>query len=498
MYTIVNRVSITTDPDARYPEKPPFHPGEQYPEYPFGNQIADTPNPVYTLVRNTLHQQFPEAGDPSSNDWNPLGSILSPGQAVLVKPNLVLHAHPRGHDIRCLITHGSVVRALLDYIAIALQGEGRVVLGDSPLQGTNFQAALQVSGMGSVVAWYHENTNLDVSIRDFRQVHAVIDSSNHVAGWKEVPGDPAGYTSFDLGNESALSVMESQAHRFRVSNYQSEDTLMYHHTGSHQYVITNSVLDADVVFSVPKMKTHCKVGATLGMKNFVGIVGRKQCLAHHRKGGPAEGGDEYPDDSRLKGLSVALEECIDRNRNPFTRGLLKLGYRINERLIKTMGLEPTRDGGWHGNDTAWRMVHDLVRIVRYGTREGAFAPEPQRAVYTLVDGVIAGEGEGPLEALPKPVGAIIAGDDPVATDLVTTAFMGFDYERIPLFANALSTEPQQILIADLDDLEVCVDSERMGYQAYKSLPLFHSFRAPNGWLSAIELDVAVHKEAHTD
>ena len=54
---------------------------------------------------------------------------------------------------------------------------------------------------------------------------------------------------------------------------------------------------ADVVISLPKMKTHKKTGVTLSIKNFVGITADKNYLPHHTWGSPKHGGDDYPDTS---------------------------------------------------------------------------------------------------------------------------------------------------------------------------------------------------------
>jgi hypothetical protein len=64
-----------------------------------------------------------------------------------------------------------------------------------------------------------------------------------------------------------------------------------------------------------------------------------------------------------------------------------------------------RSGNWFGNDTIWRMCLDLNKIVFYGNADGSLRePEPQnrKRHYVLVDGIIAGEGRGPLNPDPVP------------------------------------------------------------------------------------------------
>ncbi|MCP4036936.1 MAG: DUF362 domain-containing protein, partial [bacterium] len=56
---------------------------------------------------------------------------------------------------------------------------------------------------------------------------------------------------------------------------------------------------------------------------------------------------------------------------------------------------------------------------------------PVRRVLTLLDGIVAGEGDGPLAPNDVPLGVVAAGSDPVAVDLVAVRLMGFDEQLIP-------------------------------------------------------------------
>jgi hypothetical protein len=216
----------------------------------------------------------------------------------------------------------------------------------------------------------------------------------------------------------------------------------------------------------------------------VGTVGRKQCLAHHREGGAGEGGDEYPGRSRLKHWSDRLERSIDGAPAGPRREILKGLYRINERLIRTIGLDPVRDGGWHGNDTCWRMTLDLVRIARYGRADGSMADTPQRAILTLLDGIIAGEGEGPLEAVARPAGALIGGLNPVQVDRVAARFMGFDPDRIPLL-RAAST-PLRWPLQGGQPPEVHLNGALVPEQEIARARVGPSFSPPLGWTGHLE------------
>lgn len=435
----------------------------------------------------------PDQAPPDVSDVWPEKSPIKPGQTVLIKPNLVLDRHPRGGDIRCLIAEGRVLGQILDAVHRDLEGRGRIIVGDSPLQTTCFEGAITATGIRDAIDRFVEETGMPVEIIDFRQVHAQRDESGHIMSWKEVPGDPAGYVEIDLDGDSLLVAHEQDSGKFRVSNYQAKDTLQYHGGGAHRYVIARTVLDADVIISLPKMKTHCKVGVTLSMKNFVGTVGRKQCLAHHRQGGSPGGGDEYPDSGRLKALSVWLENAIDGNPAGGLRQLYRLAYRINERIIKTMGLNPIRDGGWHGNDTCWRMTLDLVRIALYGRVDGTMADTPQRSVLTVVDGLIAGEGEGPLEATPVNANTLVYGENPLITDLFASAFMGFDYQRISLLREAVAITRWPILPNEIVPSSLSGELNRrpISFQELISGDVGFKFDPPLGWRGEMEKGLGV-------
>ncbi|MCL4553146.1 MAG: DUF362 domain-containing protein, partial [Candidatus Marsarchaeota archaeon] len=94
-----------------------------------------------------------------------------------------------------------------------------------------------------------------------------------------------------------------------------------------------------------------------------------------------------------------------------------------------------RKGDWFGNDTIWRTVLDLNKIIRYADKSGRMHPVEQRRLFHLVDGIVAGEAEGPLSPTPKPCGLLVGGFDPVAVDSICARLMGFDEMQIPMIRN---------------------------------------------------------------
>lgn len=92
----------------------------------------------------------------------------------------------------------------------------------------------------------------------------------------------------------------TQDDNFRITCYPPERLKREHQKGHHRYCIIKDLFEADVVLSLPKVKTHQKTGITGALKNFVGVNGDKDYLPHHRIGGTKFGGDCYPGGSLLR------------------------------------------------------------------------------------------------------------------------------------------------------------------------------------------------------
>ncbi len=154
----------------KYPSTLPYSPGMEYPEYPFGvDALSEELNHAYESVRESFHLLGLDAEHYGQMDWNPLGQIVHPGNTVVLKPNLVRHFRDThdGHD-DCVITHGSVIRAVLDYVYIALKGRGRIVICDAPHSDADFGVLRQMAGLDEIQAFYREHANLEVEVLDLR------------------------------------------------------------------------------------------------------------------------------------------------------------------------------------------------------------------------------------------------------------------------------------------------------------------------------------------
>jgi hypothetical protein len=261
--------------------------------------------------------------------------------------------------------------------------------------------------------------------------------------------------------------------------------------------VSRSVLEADAVICVPKLKTHSKTGLTVCLKNMVGIIGSKDCLPHHRLGKTNQGGDEfpanYPTSWELSGrahdmLQGRVPVPVWRLLRRMAGAWLGAGTPQNE-AEKISSFYPS--GGWHGNDTIWRTVDDLNRILfSYCAVKGAFQPQQQRRYFALVDGIVSMEGNGPLRGTPRSTGVIIGGDDPLAVDVTAATLMGFDWQRIRLLSGIVATlraPKYSAFNGDLATLELL--SNVPAWNSVDALRREHySFRAPNGWRRSVEIE----------
>ena len=117
--------------------------------------------------------------------------------------------------------------------------------------------------------------------------------------------------------------------------------------------LPRTVLEADFLVSMPKIKTHHWSGVTLAMKNMFGIV-------------------------------------------------------------------PGARYGWPKNIPHWKGILESILDL--------CATVPIH--FVIADGIIAMEGNGPLNGSPRPLGRIVLADDPVAADATCAWFMGLDPGRI--------------------------------------------------------------------
>jgi uncharacterized protein (DUF362 family) len=131
------------------------------------------------------------------------------------------------------------------------------------------------------------------------------------------------------------------------------------YTGLSSFWLPASVLDADVIVSMPKIKTHHWAGVTLSLKNMFGVV-------------------------------------------------------------------PGQKYGWPKNFLHWHGINESILDI--------CATVPVN--FVIADGIVAMEGNGPLQGTPRNFRKVVLADDPVAADATCARLMGFDPAKIEHIANA--------------------------------------------------------------
>lgn len=470
--------TIVQSDEYIYPSsKYSFSPSKHYPEYPF-KDISPEKNNVYEAVRDMLFQSGYDRANYNTPKWNPLGDIINRKDKVFILCNFVFHQRNNEsiQEFNSKCTHGSVVRALIDYVFLATGKDGVIRFGNSPLQSCDFKRVLDDTGAIKVEEYY-DKLNLNIKSKDLR-MYVTEESLTGVRKVRELKENH--YTT--TVNMDSISLLEKQKNnvrsKYRVSNYDHSRTEKLQSDQNHKYIINNDILTSDVIISIPKLKTHEKVGITVGLKGFVGIVGHKDCLAHHRFGPPSIGGDEYPE-STIRIIFSQFHDIVNKYNNiPIVSATIQIIDKLVRRLVRNL-FKKVNAGAWHGNDTAWRMTLDLSRIVHYADIEGNMQKTIQRKNIVLVDGIVGGEGEGPLSSKPVDSGVLIFSNNVAMGDIVACNIMGYDYKKIPLLLNSIGNIGL-VSEKNIEDGKVVFNGEKITVKEIKNY-FNHKYLTPRGW-----------------
>jgi uncharacterized protein (DUF362 family) len=163
--------------------------------------------------------------------------------------------------------------------------------------------------------------------------------------------------------------------------------------------LPNTALAADLLVSMPKMKTHHWAAATLSMKNLFGTV-------------------------------------------------------------------PGALYGWPKNVLHWAGIDESIADLR--------TVFPRQ--FALVDGIVAMEGNGPIQGKPKYAGVLVAGRDLAAVDATCCRIMRIDPYRVAYLRLAAAAGAQ------IAEREIHQLGERIAAveTSFELLPYFHSYRLGAG------------------
>lgn len=242
--------------------------------------------PNYQDVETAIHEALRLVGLTGAK---PLEDLIRPGDRVLLKPNLIRESHAtRPGEWEQVITHGAFIRAMATLVAEALRGRGSVTIADGPQTDSNFEEICTKTGLSETAKQLNKN-GIQCDVLDLRR-ERWFQKGDVIYRRVELPGDPAGYATVDLGNASEFSSYQLNGH-FYGADYDMQETARFHNRERHAYVLCRSILGADVVINLPKLKTHKKTGITISLKNLVGVNGLRNCLPHFSVGTTEDGGD---------------------------------------------------------------------------------------------------------------------------------------------------------------------------------------------------------------
>lgn len=255
-------------------------------------------------------------------------------KTVLLKPNFV---EPDPHGI--INTHPAVIRAARE--AFLRLGAKTVIIGEGP---------------------GHE--------RDTEGIVEGLRLSDYVGRLEEI--------FVDL-NTDEVSQVPTRTHASNLKNL----------------CLPKSVLGADFIVSMPKMKTHHWAGVTLSLKNMFGIV-------------------------------------------------------------------PGNCYGWPKNVLHWAGISRSILDIN-----STVCPD-----FAIVDGIVAMEGNGPIQGVRKPCGVLVMGNDPVAVDATCARIMGLRPKRIDYLKRAA------LLLGNLQEEKIkqCGESISSVRSPFEVLPAFQGIK----------------------
>lgn len=387
------------------------------------------------------------------------------GKRILIKPNWVKHSSNPQDEI-CLCTHPNFILALVE---ILLEWRpASILIADAPVQGCDWSRLLTQDFLEKI-DHLSVLSGVSIIIKDFRRV--AFSPVSHELEKDKHPLDD--YIVFDVGDKSYLEDITSNKNLFRVTCYDPDRLAESHHKGVHKYCIAKDVFDCDLIITMPKIKTHQKSGLTNSMKVLVGINGDKDFLPHHRIGAVECGGDCYQGKHPLRRMSELVIDAANRRQGKWlyhplsylSAALWRLSFPTKEQNLAA---------GWYGNDTVWRMVMDLNMIALYGKNDGSLSDIRQRTLYTLCDGIIGGQGNGPLSPEPLPLGLIAFSNDAFAMDEVAGRLFKLNLEKVPLLKEASR-------INNKKEIDYYINDNKVGLSDIDSFSM--DVIMPPGWVN---------------
>lgn len=408
---------------------------------------------------------------------------------VIIKPNWVRHSHlGREGEWDYVITHPAVLTAVLIKVLEYVGSEGEIIICDAPQTDTNFQKLLSYYPVDLWISKAKEK-NIPFSIIDLRDDEWKI-KDGLIISRKKLPGDPKGSVEVNLNEKYSEFFNHQKSERgYYGADFNLNETNLAHDGTNNKYRVSRTVIEADVFINVPKLKTHKKGGITCCLKNLVGINTYKNFLPHHSEGSPAAKGDQFSKEnlnSTIEGPLLAyLKQNILQNTSmaKVLAPIKKVGRGVFGDTEKVV-----RSGNWYGNDTLWRMVLDLNKVMFYSNEDGSLRAEGEinaKRYIGVVDGIVGGEGSGPLYPDRIETGFLVVGNNPVAIDSVCAVIIGFDPEKIPTIKNAFKIGNYQICNFKPENIEISFNKVIYSLKDFPKKEIVR-YKPHFGWIGHIE------------
>lgn len=481
-----NGTAIVIRKETKYPNFP-YNPSKQYIEHN-NYDISNDENDVYDMIRQSFIDLKLDENNIGKAEWNPFCDIVRPGNVVVLKPNLVINAKTSEAQ-EYTTTHASVIRPIVDYVWKALKGAGTIILGDAPAAETNFDKVLEQGNYKKLVN-YLVKKGINIKLADFRSVK--VNEVNGIWVGEQKTNIIERGIKINLGKESFFY---GERKKYHGAGYDIKQTNKHHFNETHEYYVSETIIKADVIISIPKFKTHRKAGITCCLKNLVGINVDKNYLPHFTMGCANDGGDEMPTINQNRVLLLKIynifreyvlaytwkyigmfgEKVIRYVRNNKTSN--NLNQNDNSELDsagwlhnKITGIDIS-GGAWQGNNTICNMILDLNKIFLRCKRNGILSKNTDRKYFYVVDGIEIGEGDGPITPRKYQANFVVSGYDGLSIDLCIIEMFGISHDIIPLYKKAKLSD-----IFDYSNNCLVNGEKYNGLRLYK-----HDLIAPKGW-----------------
>lgn len=415
-------------------------------------------------------------------------SLINPGESIIIKPNWLRDSHlSRPKEWAQVITHPSVITAVLCKVLEKLKGKGRIIITDGPETAASFD---KIMAHYPVAEW-HSMANKEgvfLSVLDLRD-EEWTDDGNVIVERKKLPGDPKGSTQVNLKDDASEFYNHKPANGYFGADSDIKETNLAHNGSVNLYRVSRTVIEGDVFINIPKLKTHKKAGITCNLKNLVGINTYRNYLPHNSIGTVDDGGDQFPSKNTKSKIESFLMPFIHQRilKYPGLARIFSPIIGIGKRIFGTNS-ETIRGGSWYGNDTLWRTILDINKVLLYSNSDGSMRPDDwssAKKYISVVDGIIAGAGEGPKSPDAVKMGYLFCGSNPVAIDYICAYFMGYDPEKIPSVKNSFNVKRFPPVNFSKD--EIVLKMENITYNL-KELPNKYIVKVipHRGWIGHIE------------